>query len=222
MNGTADNDAMINASSKSRGALIVLEGCDRTGKTTQAHKLVESLVADGKSAIFMRFPDRSTKIGGIINSYLGCGSELEDHAIHLLFSANRWEFLPKIMSTLYSGTSIIIDRYAFSGVAFSAAKEDMSLEWCKHSDVGLPKPDLVLFFDLSAEEAQKRAQYGDERYEKAEFQERVYSNYMMLLDDSWKIIDANKTIDGLQNELKIEVLKTIEGVKDTKIGKLWV
>ncbi|XP_037794121.1 uncharacterized protein LOC119589594 [Penaeus monodon] len=44
--------------------------------------------------------------------------DLEDHAIHLLFSANRWELLPKILSELKSGTSIIVDRYAFSGVAF--------------------------------------------------------------------------------------------------------
>ncbi|KAK7073772.1 hypothetical protein SK128_006789 [Halocaridina rubra] len=72
-----------------RGSMIVLEGCDRTGKTTQAHKLVESLSGSGRPATFMRFPDRTTHIGGIINSYLGNGSELEDHAIHLLFSANR-------------------------------------------------------------------------------------------------------------------------------------
>lgn len=41
-----------------RGALIVLEGCDRTGKTTQAEMLVESLKKDGKPAIFMRFPGK--------------------------------------------------------------------------------------------------------------------------------------------------------------------
>ena len=36
-----------------------------------------------------RFPDRTTSIGSLINSYLGCHSELEDHVVHLLFSANR-------------------------------------------------------------------------------------------------------------------------------------
>ena len=69
-----------------------------------------------------RFPDRTTNIGAIINSYLGCKKELEDHVVHLLFSANRWEMEKEIINTLMSGTSVLIDRYAYSGVAFSAAK----------------------------------------------------------------------------------------------------
>lgn len=42
-----------------RGALIVIEGCDRTGKTTQSEMLVESLKKEGKPAIFMRFPGKN-------------------------------------------------------------------------------------------------------------------------------------------------------------------
>jgi len=204
-----------------RGALIVLEGCDRTGKTTQAQMLIDTLKKQGKSAEFMRFPDRSTSIGGIINSYLSCASELEDHSIHLLFSANRWELVPKILSTLESGKSVIIDRYAFSGVAFSGAKKNMTLEWCKNSDIGLPRPDLVLFLDLSHEEAQRRAQFGEERYEKEEFQKKVYANYQLLKDETWKVIDANKTIEELQEVLVQEVLKSIGGVKGNTVKKLW-
>ena len=70
----------------------------------------------------MRFPDRTTGIGSILNSYLTCAKELDDHAVHLLFSANRWELEQKIVSTLKAGNHVIIDRYAYSGVAFSAAK----------------------------------------------------------------------------------------------------
>jgi thymidylate kinase len=39
-----------------------------------------------------------------------------------------------------SGCHVIVDRYAFSGVAFSAAKDGLSLEWCKQPDSGLPRP----------------------------------------------------------------------------------
>ena len=46
-----------------RGALIVFEGCDRSGKTTQVTKLVERLNKAGKPAVMMRFPDRTTSIG---------------------------------------------------------------------------------------------------------------------------------------------------------------
>ncbi len=42
------------------------------------------------------------------------------------------------------GTNIILDRYAYSGVAFTSAK-GLDLEWCKNSDKGLPKPDIVFF-----------------------------------------------------------------------------
>ena len=46
------------------------------------------------------FADRTTAIGGIINKYLECSTEIEDHAIHLLFSANRWELLYAFIHSL--------------------------------------------------------------------------------------------------------------------------
>lgn len=100
-----------------RGALIVFEGCDRSGKTTQCQRAMKWFEQNDKQAYFMRFPgfthfyiqiqycktilylifcvilDRTTVIGSLINKYLVCNTELEDHAIHLLFSANRWELM---------------------------------------------------------------------------------------------------------------------------------
>ena len=46
----------------------------------------------------------------------------------------------------------------------------MDLEWCRQPDRGLPRPDIVFFLDVSGEEAQKRGGYGEERYERKEFQ----------------------------------------------------
>ncbi|OWK05065.1 DTYMK [Cervus elaphus hippelaphus] len=74
-----------------RGALIVLEGVDRAGKSTQSRKLVDALCAEGHRAELLRFPERSTEIGKLLSSYLEKKSEVEDHSVHLLFSANRWE-----------------------------------------------------------------------------------------------------------------------------------
>ena len=54
---------------------------------------MDRLNQEGIKAKMMRFPDRTTAIGSIINQYLTCAKELDDHAIHLLFSANRWETL---------------------------------------------------------------------------------------------------------------------------------
>lgn len=75
----------------SRGALIVLEGLDRSGKTSQSTRLLKYLDGLGYPAESFRFPDRNTGVGQMISSYLTNKSQLDDHAIHLLFSANRWE-----------------------------------------------------------------------------------------------------------------------------------
>ena len=74
-----------------RGAFILFEGVDRCGKTTQAKRLVERLNASGRPAVFMNFPDRTTAIGKQIDAYLANKEEFDDRAVHLLFSANRWE-----------------------------------------------------------------------------------------------------------------------------------
>ena len=87
MNGSMMAGAM--ARGAGRGALIVLEGCDKAGKTTQAKRLVETLKYQNVPAFYMCFPDRTTTIGKLIDSYLQQTNNIEDHAIHLLFSANR-------------------------------------------------------------------------------------------------------------------------------------
>ncbi|KAF1996475.1 P-loop containing nucleoside triphosphate hydrolase protein, partial [Amniculicola lignicola CBS 123094] len=148
-----------------RGKLIVFEGLDRAGKSTQCQMLIESLRARGERVRGVRFPDRSTPIGQMIDGYLSGEKEQEDHVIHLLFSANRWESVPSILSDIEAGTTLVIDRYYYSGMIYSAAKSNptLSLPWARHPDVGLPRPDLVLFLDISAEEAAKRGGYGEEK-----------------------------------------------------------
>lgn len=139
-----------------RGAFLLLEGVDRCGKTTQCQRLLQRLVQAGMAATAMRFPNRTTSTGRLIDSYLQQTSNMEDHAIHLLFSANRWESADNIVQQLQAGTTIVCDRYAYSGVAFSASKEGIDLEWCQAPDKGLPAPDCVIFLDLSTEQAEER------------------------------------------------------------------
>ena len=204
----------------SRGSIIVFEGCDRCGKTTQCKKLVEYLNENNKPTKLQRFPDRTTAIGSVCNDYLANKCELEDHAVHLMFTANRWEAVPKMMEVINSGTSLIIDRYSYSGVAFTSAKKGLELEWCKNPERGLPKPDLVLYLSLSAEEAAKRGSYGEERYDETNFQKRVAANYDTLREPNWVVVDASKTIEALHEELRNIVVPIIESDKPP-VGKLW-
>ncbi|KAL8539856.1 hypothetical protein ACS0TY_001456 [Phlomoides rotata] len=82
-----------------------------------------------------RFPSRNTGVGQMISSYLANDSHLDDHAIHLLFSANRWEKRSLMESKVRSGTTLIVDRYSFSEVP----------------NAGLLAPDLVVYLDISPE-----------------------------------------------------------------------
>lgn len=158
-----------------RGAFVVFEGMDRAGKTTQAKLLQQRCIESGRDVRFLRFPDRTTPIGQMIDSYLKGETEIEDHVIHLLFSANRWEAVKKIKAELDAGHTIICDRFYHSGIVYSAAKnsKSLSLSWAKAPEVGLPRPDMVLFLDLEEEVARERGGWGGEVYEKGEMQRRV-------------------------------------------------
>lgn len=61
-----------------------------SGKTSQSTRLLSYLEGLGHPVESWRFPDRNTGVGQMISSYLANESQLDDHAIHLLFSANRW------------------------------------------------------------------------------------------------------------------------------------
>ncbi|KAL7483266.1 hypothetical protein ACHAW6_008913 [Cyclotella cf. meneghiniana] len=255
-----------NPASSKRGAFILLEGVDRCGKTTQVSLLVKHLLSLSLATVAYRFPDRTTQghrllihchvkirtnnkfsfllsVGSLINNYLttnGPTGSVDDRAIHLLFSANRWESAPKLASTLASGTNIVCDRYAYSGVAFTSAKveEDrssmsggeLSLKWCMGPDCGLPAPDCVIFLDLDQEEAEKRGGYGGERYEKRDLQIRVRKRFAELqaLDEKdgrvpWHIVDASQSIEDVTDELVRIVNETLERVdrESSPLKRMW-
>ncbi|KAI8640520.1 thymidylate kinase [Parasitella parasitica] len=197
-----------------RGLLIVVEGCDRSGKSTQCDNLVTHFKQDGINTELVKFPDRTTQTGKMIDSYLQLKSELDDHAIHLLFSANRWEAMKSLSEKLNNGTTLVVDRYAFSGVAFSSAK-GLDLEWCRNPDVGLLTPDVVLFLDLDIDEAEKRGGFGQERYEKRDLQIEVRQKFMELKDDSWKIIDASQSKENVQKDIWDTIQDCKAQLKDT-------
>ena len=194
-----------------RGSLIVFEGIDRCGKTTQCKILVDKLRTLDQPCKFIQFPNRKTDIGKIIDSYLKKEIELDDHAVHLLFSANRWELHSEIIQALKDGICVIVDRYSFSGVCFTGAKNGFDLDWCMSPEKGLPAPDIVFFLNLPIQDSIKRSGYGEERYENKEFQTLVLDNFEKIRDDSnWRILDATLSIEKLSEiimNVTLEILK---------------
>ncbi|OGM40553.1 thymidylate kinase [Aspergillus bombycis] len=144
---------------ETRGALIVVEGLDRAGKSSQCEHLRDYLQESGHSVKYVRFPDRTTAIGKLIDSYLRGQSQLDDHSIHLLFSANRWEVAKDIKADIAKGITVIVDRYSYSGAVYSAAKgiPTLSLDWAWQPEVGLPRPDMCLFLRISLQRPQSGA-----------------------------------------------------------------
>jgi len=205
-----------------RGSLIVLEGGDKSGKSTHAKLLHAALEEKGIKSKTMSFPARDTEIGQIINSYLAKGKEMCDQTIHLLFSANRWELEPQIKKALTDGVTLIVDRYAFSGVAFSAAK-GLDLEWCRHPDVGLPRPDVVLYLNLTPENASTRGDFGGERYEAVDFQEKVGRKYLELYDpEFWQTVNSDRPQEEVHADLLNIAISTIRKNQESPLPKpLW-
>ena len=198
-----------------RGRLVVLEGIDKSGKSTQS-----KLISEKISPCFrMSFPNRNTVIASTINSYLNSDLALDDHSIHLLFSANRWECKKQILDMIYQGHNVVLDRYAFSGVVYSAAK-GIDVEWCKASDAGLPMPDLVVYMKVLPEQAAKRSEFGQERYEKIEFQKKVMENYEKLLKNCRNVVevDACRSVEEV-NCVIMENINRINASED--LGVLW-
>jgi len=189
-----------------RGLFIVFEGCDGAGKSTQVQRLADSGLFP--SCEKMIFPDRTTPIGVMIDQYLRNSKDFNDRAIHLLFSANRWELSGRIETLLAQGTSIICDRYWFSGTAYSAAK-GIDIDWCRAPEAGLPTPDLVIWLDMDVEALASRRGFGTERYEKLEMQTRVRNAYRELQGENWVVVDAAKTMDDVTAEIQSAVKKLL-------------
>ncbi|KAH8277946.1 hypothetical protein KR018_010803 [Drosophila ironensis] len=186
-----------------RGAFIVFEGCDRSGKSTQSRILAEFLKSKGIVTASLNFPERNSSIGQVINSYLTNTKDLQDEVIHLMFSANRWEQMGPMRQQLLAGTTLIVDRYSYSGVAYSVAK-GMDFEWCYGPERGLIKPDAVFYLKVSPKSLAERKEFGNERYEKVEFQGRVSTAFDQLCasqSDYWHPLNASQSVEDLHSQI---------------------
>lgn len=207
-----------------RGSLIILEGLDRCGKSTQSKLLCESLKSMDIPYIHMVFPDRETNIGKTINDYLTSNNDLDDRVIHLLFSANRWEKNNLILEALKTGITVVCDRYIHSGSAFTNAK-GYDIDWCLNADKGLTNPDLVIYLEIDPENTKTRSGFGNERYETLNFQTKVKNSFTLLFNDistqcNIVSIDGSQDITTIHENILSLTLNTINDKKNQIIKSL--
>jgi dTMP kinase len=141
------------------------------------------------NSIYISFPNRLTDIGKIIDQYLKKEIQLESpQAVHLLFSANRWETQAFIKDKLKQGIHVICDRYHYSGLVYTLSKLGIEyLDWCKETDNGLIVPDMVFYMDIKEPRL-----ITSERYEAKDFLDYVRAFYTLIQEKSWIIIDGNR------------------------------
>lgn len=105
---------------------------------------------------------------------------------------------------------------------YSAAKGNPSLDlsWARQPEVGLPRPDVCLFLDISAVDAAKRSGFGEERYESTEMQNRVRELFSVLRaspeNDDFVTIDAGRSASEVEKDVLDVVLKVCKRVDSGK------
>ena len=106
-----------------------------------------------------------------------------------------------MLGSLSEGKDVILDRYAYSGSAYSMA-QGLPSSFTKAPDCGLPRPDLVLFMQVPVSNLSQRPGFGSEVFEKAELQQRVQSCYEQLREENGREVDASQRESQVAEEIQ--------------------
>ena len=145
-----------------KGKIIVFEGIDKAGKTTQAKLLEKKL---GNKCVRIDFPDYSTPVGKEIRQFLDGKRNYPDEVKMMLLSANRWEKKGEIEKIVSKGTTVIMNRYYQSNLVYGISK-GLKLDWLLSLDKGLPKADLVIVIDIRPKTLVSRSKNVVDTFEK--------------------------------------------------------
>lgn len=202
----------------SKNKLIVLEGLDGSGKSTQTQLVKEYLEANNFPYSYFHFPmyghnQFSDMISRFLRGEFGNINEVDPYFVASIYAMDQWKFKPELEKALETG-HVLLDRYVFSNVAYQGAKsqtppfEETMRKWiCDFSFnfLKMPYPDLTIFFDVPIifiEERLKEKRLGeDRRYLDGKsdihemdiaYQSKVRDNYLDLMGyQGYKIIECS-------------------------------
>lgn len=144
------------------GKLIVIEGTDGSGKSTQFRILTRRLQSEGRDFRTLVFPRYSEPSSALIRMYLGGEfgtrpSDVNAYAASAFYAVDRYASYKQDWGRWYeSGGLVVSDRYTSSNAVHQASKEpperrDDFLRWLyefEYDKLGLPRPDLVIYLDV--------------------------------------------------------------------------
>lgn len=160
--------------------LVVLEGLDGAGKSTQVRKLKDYLATRSTRLEYIHFPRYDAPVyGPLVSRFLrgdfGSNSQVHPNLVALLFAEDRHTAAPLIRRALREGATVLLDRYVYSNIAYQCAKlasqcERTALkEWIlstEYGDFDIPRPDLNIFLDVPisfVESSLKSSRQGNDR-----------------------------------------------------------
>lgn len=149
---------------KVKGKLIVIDGTDGSGKTTQKELLINHLKKDGHKIKTIHFPDYSNFFGGFIGhclteqyyNFVGVHPKI----VSVLYAADRWESSEKIKKWLDDGFTVVLDRYVSAnqihqgGKISNVKKREAYIKWLDEMEYKvfkIPKPDITIYLSLPTE-----------------------------------------------------------------------
>ena len=191
-----------------KGKIIVFEGIDKAGKTTQAKLLEKKL---GSKCVRIDFPDYSTPVGKEIKQFLDGKRNYPDEVKMMLLSANRWEKKGEIEKMLSKGTTVIMNRYYQSNLVYGISK-GLKLDWLLSLDKGMPKADLVIVIDIHPKTLVSRSKNVVDTFEKdLELIRRVKKNYRILANKfNWRTVEGEKPVDEVHGQVLRIVRKFVK------------
>lgn len=199
------------------GKLIVFEGIDGCGKSTQIKMLAEALRAKGREVAVTAEPTE-TETGKMLRRALSGAMPATPCQMAAMFTLDRIVHNTAeggIRDTLQKGADMLSDRYYYSSLAYQGSLCDY--EWVKGMNVNCPdirRPDLCIFLDISPKEALARiGKRGEakEIYEKEDTLTTFRDTFLRVfqtLGDNVAVIDAS----GTPEEVAARVLAAAEKI----------
>ncbi len=181
--------------------MIVFEGLDGAGTTTQNKALKQKLEEFGKN-VYLTHEPTDNPIGKVVRAVLQHKFETTPEALALLYSADRHDHIYNkdygLIKHIENGEIILADRYFYSSIAYQSVE-------CNSDFVrGInkyPSPEYVIFIDTPVENCLDRIEKrGDEKelFDKSEFLSKVRENYLKefsTLPENTKFLAIDGTMD---------------------------